>query len=162
MGPTTPSQPRENPWEGHGPANVLQPGERDSILIIPTLLQGHSAFSSMELLVLDNSALVPLNSFLVLNLNPGPKFSCSSRHQQQIEQNSPNSFKLKHALRYSFFFKADILYSDILIYYSFISFFLKLIFCLTGSYQRAPRALPRSPCFTASSAVCRDQHQLLC
>lgn len=142
MGPTTPSQPRENPWEGHGPANVLQPGERDSILTIPTLLQGHSAFSSMEVLVLDNSALVSLNSFIVLNLNPGPKFSRSSRHQQQIERNPPNSFKLKHALRYSFF--------------------LKLILCLTGSYQRAPRALPRSPCFTASSAVCRDQHQLLC
>lgn len=142
MGPTTPSQSRENPWKGHGPADVLQPGEGDSLSNTSTIPQRHFGFSSKEVLVLDNSASASLNPFTALSLNLGPKFSYSSGHQQQIEQNPPNSFKLKHVLR---------------CYFSF-----KLIFCFTGSYQRAPKALPRSMCFPASSAGCRDQHQLLC
>lgn len=141
MGSRTPSQSRANPWKGHGPADVLQLGRDIPLSNTSAVPQRHSAFSSRAVLLLDNSASVSLNPFTALSLNLGPKLSYSSRHQQQIEQNSPNSFKLKHVLRCYFYFK--------------------LIFCFTGSYQRAAKALPRSMCFPASSAGCRDQHQLL-
>lgn len=105
-----------------------------------TTLQRHSAFSSREVFVLDSSAFVSLNSFTVLSLNPGPKFSYSSRHQQQIEWNPPNRSHLKHALRWVFF-RADIL--------------LHRIIPENTKSSAQEHVLP------SSSAGCRDQHQLL-
>lgn len=65
------------------------------------LAEGHSAFLRMEVFALNNSALVPLNSFLVLNLYPSLRFRYSSRYLQQIEP--LNAFKLKYIQRWHIF-----------------------------------------------------------
>lgn len=75
----------------------------------------------MEVLALDKP--VSLNFCVVLNLVPGPKFRCNSRHLQQIELNLLNAFTLRCVHR---------------------CYFLKLMRfscycpqCCTRSYQRA-------------------------
>lgn len=65
------------------------------------LAEGHSAFLSMEVLALNNSALVSLNSFIVLNLYRSLRFRYSSRYLKYIEP--LNAFKLKYIQRWHIF-----------------------------------------------------------